>query len=212
MESKIFDLGIIDFLEGHAFQKKIFEEVKSNKYNSALILCQHNPVITLGRQANKANILANADILKKKGISVYPIERGGDVTYHGPGQITAYPIFNLNYFKKDIHWFLRNLEQVAIDFLAGLGIMGVRRVDLTGVWIERRKIASLGIAVRSWITFHGLTINIKEEDLSNFKFIRPCGMDIEMTSVETVLRKKLSKGDAISLKRDLISKFKEAIW
>lgn len=211
MELKIVDLEIIDFLEAWNLQKKTFEEVKSGKYGSALIICQHNPVITLGRQARQENILVDEGILKVKGIQLHTIERGGGVTYHGPGQITIYPIFNLNYFKKDIHWFLRSLEEVAIDFLSDFRITGIRKPDLTGVWVAGKKIASIGIAIRNWITFHGLTINIKEADLANFKLIRPCGMDVEMTSVETVSGRKFLDGDMFSIKKGLVSKFKEVL-
>ncbi len=201
---KIIDLGLIDFLEAWNFQKKTFEEVKSGKYESALIICRHNPVITLGRQAKRENILVDEGSLKEKGIALYSIERGGDVTYHGPGQITVYPIYNLNHLKKDIHWFLRRLEEVAIDFLADFGIIGLRRLGLTGVWVGDKKIASIGIAIKDWITFHGLTINIKEEDLSNFRLIRPCGMDVEMASMEAALNREIEINNT---KSNLISSF-----
>ena len=100
---EIFDLGLIDFSRAWSFQKEIFNRVKSGQLKSALILCSHYPVITLGRTANRKNILASEQTLKSKGIPLYEIERGGDVTYHGPGQLSVYPIFNLNYFKRDIH-------------------------------------------------------------------------------------------------------------
>jgi len=187
MAIEIFDLGLIDFKSAYAFQKSIFEDVKSGKIDSALITCSHPPVLTLGRQIKPQNILASADELRRNGISVEQIERGGDVTYHGPGQLIAYPLFNLALYRKDIHWFLRKLETVIINLLAGFGIEAERRQGLTGVWVGEKKIASIGIAIRSWITFHGLSINIKKDDLANFRLIRPCGMDIEMTSMESVL-------------------------
>jgi len=122
---------------------------------------------------------------------MYEIERGGDVTYHGPGQLIVYPVFNLTYLKKDIHLFLRQLEGLAMDFLSDFGIKGLRYKGLTGVWIDKKKVASIGIAIRNWITFHGMSINIKKDDLDNFSLIEPCGMDIEMTSLETVLGKNI---------------------
>lgn len=187
MQFKVFDLGLVDFKKAWDFQKEVFFQVKNDRFKSALILCQHYPVITLGRSATRKNIFACDAELKNKGIKVYEIERGGDVTYHGPGQLTAYPIFNLNYLKKDIHWFLRYLEDIIIGCLSDLGTRAHRISGLTGVWVNKRKIASIGIAIKNWITFHGFTINIKKEDLTNFSLIRPCGMDIMVTSLESVL-------------------------
>jgi len=208
MEFKVFDLGLIYFKKAWEFQRKIFQDVKSGLLESGLILCQHYPVITLGRTANKKNILASEQELKMRGITISEIERGGDVTYHGPGQLMAYPIFNLNYLKKDIHLFLRQLEGITITLLSDFGIEASRYQGLTGVWVGKEKIASIGIAIRNWITFYGLSINIKKDDLDNFRFIRPCGMDIEMTSLETVLNRDI-KIDC--LKDGLVHKFKEAV-
>jgi len=205
MEFRAFDLGLVDFEKGRQFQKEIFNDIKNNHFDAALIICRHYPVITMGRHANKENIKVSLSELKKRAICLYEAERGGDITYHGPGQLTIYPIINLNYLKKDIHLFLRRLEGLAIDFLSDFGIKGLRHKGLTGVWIDKsrpfysnaydsgkegrdkQKIASIGIAIRNWITFHGMSINIKKDDLDNFKLIKPCGMDIEMTSLETVL-------------------------
>ncbi len=183
----IFDLGLIDYKSALRYQREMFTEAKNGTFKSALIICRHFPVITLGRRADKNNILAGGIELVKRGISVYEIERGGDVTYHGPGQLIAYPIFNLNFFKKDIHWFLRRIESVIISVLSDFGVDSARRPGYTGVWVKGQKIASIGIAIRNWITFHGVSLNITTNDLENFRVIRPCGMDIEMTSLETVL-------------------------
>jgi len=191
MDFRVFNLGLVDFKKALQFQKEIFQEIKNNYFNGALILCQHYPVITMGRQASAENIRVSPLELRKRRIPVYEIERGGDVTYHGPGQLTVYPIFNLAYFKKDIHLFLRQLEGLVIDLLSDFGIKGLRYKGLTGVWIDKNKVASIGIAIRNWITFHGMSINIKRDDLHNFSLIRPCGMDIEMTSIETVLAKNM---------------------
>ena len=198
MDIRVFDLGLVDFPRSYEFQKHVFNKVRSGSIQSALIVCRHRPVITLGRSADKFNIINTS------GIPVYPIERGGDVTYHGPGQITIYPIFNLALFKKDLHWFLRELEQAAIDFLAVFGAKGERKDGLTGVWVDEEKIASIGIAVRNWISFHGISINIKDDDLSGFRQIRPCGMDIEMTSLETVLGREV---DMEEVKGKIIGRF-----
>jgi lipoyl(octanoyl) transferase len=203
MSLKIIDLGLIDFKKAWDLQKDVFSAVRRGDYHFALILCRHLPVFTLGRRANKANILAQKDIPS------YEIERGGDVTYHGPGQLTAYPIFDLHYFKKDLNFFLRYLEQVVIDLLGDFGIKGERLNGLTGVWVKEgeawSKIASIGISVKNWITFHGVSINIKKDDLVNFSLIRPCGMDIKMTSLESLLERDI---EIDSLKDNLINKFK----
>lgn len=204
MQFRFFDLGLVEFKQAWDFQKEIFAKVKNNEFNAGLICCQHYPVITLGRSANRSHILINQNELTAKGISIYEIERGGDVTYHGPGQLVIYPILNLNYFKKDIDLFLRNLEGIVITLLAKFAIIAKRYRGLTGVWVERKKIASIGIAIKHWITFHGLAINIKNDDLENFSLIRPCGMDIMMTSMETVLNKEVSINSVKIILRDIL--------
>lgn len=191
MELKIFDLGLVDFKKAWDFQKEKFNEVKEGRIPNAVIFCRHNPVITLGRQANPRNILVTKTELQKKGISVYEIERGGDVTYHGPGQLMIYPLINLTLVKRDIHLFLRNLEKIAIEAFAELGILTQRVSGLTGVWLGNKKIASIGIAIKNWITYHGIALNIKQDDLENFSLIRPCGMDIMMTSLEASLEGRI---------------------
>lgn len=205
MQIEEFDLGLIDFKNAWDFQKEAFKAVKYQQIPSALILCQHNPVITISRTADRRNILINEAELHSRGIQIYEIERGGDVTYHGPGQIIAYPVFNLRYFQKDIHKFLRYLEGIAIDLLSDFGISAETIPGLTGVWVEGRKIASIGIAIRQWITFHGLSINIKKNDLENFSLIKPCGMDIEMTSLEDEAGRDI---EIESVKQSLTYKFR----
>ena len=200
MQCKIFDLGLIEFGRALDFQKGIFRRVKNNEFSGALVICRHYPIITFGRAFKEENILADETQLKRKDIQLYNIKRGGDVTYHGPGQLIVYPIVNLSHFRKDIHWFLRELEGIAIAALTRFGISGVRVKDKTGVWVGDKKIASIGVAIRQWITFHGLAINVKRDDLHNFTLIKPCGMDIMMTSMETVLDKEVA-----------IEKVKEAI-
>jgi len=206
MEFKVFDLGLIEFKQAWHFQKAALLQVKEGSLTSALILCQHCPVITLGRLSDKRNILATQDELKAKGVEIFQIERGGDVTYHGPGQLIAYPVFNLQLFKKDIHFFLRQLEEVAIDLLSDFGVTSLRQPGLTGVWVNKNKIASIGIAIKNWITFHGLSINIKKDDLSGFRMIKPCGLDIEMTSLEIETGRDIG---IETIKKNLIAKFKD---
>jgi len=183
---KIFDLGLCDYKDALAFQEEVFAQVKDSLLESALIVCRHHPVITLGRAAKKTNVLAGITQLQASNIPVYEVPRGGDVTYHGPGQLIAYPVFNLALIKKDIHYFLRLLEDTAIDMLAGFNIRGERKQGFTGVWVGEEKISSIGIAIKNWVSFHGISLNVKKDDLGNFSFIRPCGMDIKMTCLESL--------------------------
>lgn len=206
MHFEVFDLGLVDFRKAQELQKEILFKVKDGSLESGLIICQHYPIITLGRTADKKNILVGEQELNQRGIATYLAERAGDVTYHDPAQLTAYPVFNLDSLKKDIHLFLRQLEEVVILFLRDLGISGQRISGLTGVWVDKQKIASIGIAIKNWITFHGLSINVKKDGLKNFGLIRPCGMDIEMTSLETILAKDIAID---SLKHNLIHKFRD---
>lgn len=191
MEFSVYDLGLVDYSKACAFQKETFEKVKLGILSSALIFCRHNPVITLGRSARRKNILVPEPKLETKGIKVIPVERGGDITYHGPGQLMVYPVFNLAHLRKDIHWFLRELEEAVIGALSEYGIRAQQRPGLTGVWVGKAKIASIGIAIKNWITFHGISINIKSDDLKNYKLIRPCGMDIEMISIESLINREV---------------------
>ena len=208
MDLEIFDLGLINYFTAWQIQKEIFKAVKFGFLESSLVICRHNPVITAGRSAKPGNILASQERLRKLGIRIYGIERGGDVTYHGPGQITVYPILNLNLIKKDLRWFLRQLEESVIDFLSEFDVKAERRDSLTGVWVDGKKIASIGIAVKNWITFHGLSLNIKKDDLKNFKMIRPCGLNAEMTSLESLLNEKIEIED---VKLSLISKIRDTL-
>jgi len=149
-----------------------------------LLLVEHPPVVTLGRSFQAQNLSTPRHILTARGIEVFDIERGGDVTFHGPGQLVGYPIFDLREHRQDLHWFLRQIEETLIHALAGLGIEGQRKERYTGVWIENRKIASIGIHVRQWVSWHGFALNVTT-DLSYFDTIVPCGIaGVEMTSIQ----------------------------
>ncbi len=204
MEYKVFDLELVEYNRAWQLQRELFLKVKKKELNAALILCRHHPVITLGRGVEEKNLLVSADKLQDLGISVYNVDRGGDITYHGPGQLVVYPILDLSFLRKDIHWYLRRLEDLIIGSLEDSGARVQRRQGLTGAWVGDRKIASVGIAIKSWIAFHGLSINIEKQGNEFFSLIRPCGMDIEMISLEEVLGRKV---DSALIKRSLISKF-----
>jgi len=208
MQSKIFDLGLVNFGYAWQFQKGIHAQVKMSSIPAALILCRHYPVVTAGRLANKQNLLVSLADLNSAGVKYFELERGGDMTYHGPGQLTVYPVINLHDFRCDLHWYLRQLEKIIIKCLADFGVVGQRIKGFTGVWVNDKKIASIGIAVKNWITWHGISVNIKSDDLDNFHLIRPCGMDIEMTSLESELKSNI---EIESVKENIIHNFKDTI-
>jgi lipoyl(octanoyl) transferase len=192
MQIKLFDLGLIGYEQALSKQQEVFAEVLRGSLDSALITCRHYPVITYGRQAGLTNLKVSQGELKSRGIELSKTERGGDITYHGPGQLMVYPILNLNYFRRDIHWYLRKLEELAMGLLEEFAVFGQVKPGLTGVWWQEQKIASIGIAIRKWITFYGFALNIKKDDLESFSLIRPCGMDIRMASVESVLGTRIA--------------------
>ena len=148
-----------------------------------LLLVEHDPVMTLGRSTKGSSLPIPAADLPAHGVEVFEVERGGDVTFHGPGQLVGYPIVDLQQLKPDLHWYLRELEGALIDALATLGIPGQRSPGQTGVWVGPRKIASIGVHVKKWVTLHGFALNVTT-DLKYFDLIVPCGIDgVEMTSV-----------------------------
>ena len=148
-----------------------------------LLLVEHNPVVTLGRGTRSSSLILPPSELEARGYQVFEVERGGDVTYHGPGQLVGYPIFDLTTHRPDLHWYLRELEATLISALGALEIPAERRPGLTGVWTQGRKIASIGIHVKQWVTFHGFALNVVN-DLASFGLIVPCGIEnVEMTSV-----------------------------
>jgi lipoate-protein ligase B len=149
-----------------------------------LILLEHNPVVTLGRSSKDKNLVASGEFLASRGVELYEVERGGDVTFHGPGQLVGYPIIDLKRHKQDLHWYLRQLEQTLISTLAAFGLVAARNPGFTGVWTSGRKIASIGVHARDWVTWHGFALNVST-DLSFFDLIVPCGIDgVVMTSLE----------------------------
>ena len=179
---RILDLGIIEYKKAWALQKKLWKEVFEGK-EEVFIILRHPPVITLGRSSHKENVLVEVEILKKKGVEIFEVERGGDVTFHGLGQWVGYPIIDLRKRKRDVHLYLRNLEEVIIKALSHYSIEGKRIPKMTGVWVGRKKIASIGVAISHWITYHGFAFDIKDEK-EYFSLINPCGLGKEMTSLE----------------------------
>jgi len=160
--------------------------------DDALLLVEHPPVITLGRSTKATSLPLSADAIRARGVEVHEVERGGDVTFHGPGQLVGYPIVDLKRHKKDLHWYLRQVEQALIDALATFGITGDRVEKYTGVWVGPRKVASIGVHARDWVTWHGFALNVTTA-LSYFDLIVPCGIHgVEMTSVARELGRDVS--------------------
>jgi lipoyl(octanoyl) transferase len=152
-----------------------------------LLLVEHPPVVTLGRSFRPEHLPTTVDALRQRGVGVFEIERGGDVTFHGPGQLVGYPIYDLREHRQDLHWYLRQLEAALMRALAPFGIEGARSEGYTGVWTSGRKIASIGIHVKQWVTWHGFALNVTT-DLSFFDLIVPCGIPgVVMTSVQREL-------------------------
>jgi len=154
-----------------------------------LLVVEHDPVVTLGRGTRAGSLPLPRSELERRGVEVFEVERGGDVTFHGPGQLVGYPVMNLRQHREDLHWYLRRLEAGLIAALARLGVEAGPNPGLTGVWTGNRKIASIGIHVKQWVTFHGFALNVST-DLSYFDLIVPCGIkDVIMTSVARELRR-----------------------
>ena len=181
--------GQLDYSFAHALQLNLREKVERENIPGFFLLIEHPPVFTLGRGASRSHLLVDESVLDKEGIKVYEIERGGDITYHGPGQIVGYPIINLNFWEKDVHLFLRSLEEVLIQFLKRFKVEGFRLPPYTGVWVNQetpQKIAAIGVAVKKWITYHGFALNISTF-LPHFNYIIPCGIsDKGVTSLERI--------------------------
>ena len=187
----ILPLGRMPYGEALTLQRDLAaRRIAGDEPNDLLLLVEHPPVITLGRGFQSQHLPTPRATLEARGIEVHDIERGGDVTFHGPGQLVGYPIFDLTGHRQDLHWFLRQLEEALITAIADFGIAGERVAGYTGVWTSGRKIASIGIHVRQWVTWHGFALNVTT-DLSYFDLIVPCGIpDVQMTSILAELEER----------------------
>jgi lipoyl(octanoyl) transferase len=200
------NLDTIDYNEAWDLQKTIFELRYKQKINDVLLLLEHPNTYTLGKTADEKNLIGNQEYLNKNKISVYDIDRGGDITYHGPGQIVGYPIIDLNNWGKDTGKYLRALEEIIIRTCADYGLTVTRVPKFTGVWIEDRKIAAIGIKVTRWITMHGFALNVNT-DLSLYNGIIPCGItNKEVTSLKKELNTEV---DLAEVKLKILSHTKE---
>ena len=179
---QVRELGRIAYGPALELQQELIAARKAGTVADHLLLLEHPHVITLGRNGHRENLLASPEIMERAGISFFPTDRGGDVTYHGPGQLVAYPILDLREWKRDVGAFVRAVEQTIIDTLADYGIAAGRIPKLTGVWVNDRKIAAIGVHISRWVTSHGLALNVTT-DLSYFQYIVPCGLTKPVTSM-----------------------------
>ena len=202
----LIDLGRIDYEECYKIQKDMVRRRRLSEIEDTIILAEHNEVFTIGRAGDMDNVLIPNDMLLSSGLKVLRVDRGGDVTFHGPGQLIAYPIINLKDTGRDLHSYLRDLEEVAIRLLNDYGVNAERMQGRTGVWVSSKKIASVGVGASNWVTFHGMSVNINCS-LKFFSMINPCGMkDVEMTSLERLKGQEIRMIDA---KNRMTKYFKE---
>ncbi len=184
-------LGLIDYQEAFNLQNCLVQARLEGKIDDVVLLLQHPPVITIGKSGKIENIFAPSNLLQEKGIKVLATDRGGDVTFHGPGQLIIYPILNLRHFGLSVPDYVWHLEEVVIRLLSRLGIRGERMGKWRGVWVKGEKIASLGIHLSRWVSKHGLALNV-HTDLDYFNFINPCGTGRRATSIAKVLGKEIA--------------------
>ena len=182
---ELIDVGRIGYARALALQTDMVERRKRGEIPDHLLILEHPHVITMGRNGHMDNVLASADILQRAGIELHHTDRGGDVTYHGPGQIVGYPIMDLREWKRDVVAYLRALEQVLIEALAEFSIDGARMPGATGVWVDGAKVAAIGVHISRWVTSHGFALNL-DTDLDYFKYIVPCGLTRPVTSMRTL--------------------------
>jgi len=217
---QVIDAGLIPYADALDMQTAKFNELIEHKMSGhsnadahCLYLCEHYPVITLGKSAREQNILLPEALLQEKGIELFHISRGGDVTFHGPGQITGYPILDLEFFSSDIKLYMRMLEEVMIRTIATYGIEGYRIEEATGVWVnsvqdgQPKKIAAFGVKTSRWVTMHGFALNV-DVDLNYFNFIHPCGFtDKGVTSIKNECRETCDEIEMDAVKRVLLDNF-----
>lgn len=190
----LVNLATVPYADALTLQHRLVDARKRGALNDTLLLLEHPPTFTLGRNGNDENILASSEYLRQLGIAVFRVERGGDVTYHGPGQLVGYPILDLHNFRMDVGWFVRSMEEALILALGDFGIRGKRIEKLVGVWVEQSspvqpeaKLVQIGARIEQWVTYHGFALNV-DPNLAHFDLIIPCGIsDKAVTSMTRVL-------------------------
>ncbi|HKI12984.1 MAG TPA: lipoyl(octanoyl) transferase LipB [Candidatus Acidoferrum sp.] len=199
----ITDLGLIPYTEACALQQRLAAARKAGAMEDVLLLCEHPHVITLGRNAKRENLLVSEHVLRQKGVELHATNRGGDVTYHGPGQIVGYPILNLGAIKRDVGWYVRMLEEAMISVSGDFGLTAFRIPGKTGIWVQggerteatEEKLGAIGVHISRWVTTHGFAYNVST-DLRYFDLIVPCGISgHKATSLEKLLSRSISAED-----------------
>ncbi len=183
--------GLTPFAAAWALQRRLVAARQQGIISDVVILLEHQPVVTIGRSGDHGHLLVPRDLLAQRGVEVYDIERGGSATYHGPGQLVAYPILDLRALDEDVVRFMRALEESVIRTVADFGITGSRRRGFPGVWVGEAKIAAVGVAVKRRVTMHGLALNVTT-DLEPFTWINPCGLGRPVTSMTQVLGREVT--------------------
>ena len=201
MQIAFADMGRTKYADAWEFQRQIFDLRHYGLVGDTLLVTEHDPVYTIGKGGDENHLLASEEELKNGGISLFRIDRGGDITYHGPGQLVGYPIIDLQDYKADLHWYLRSLEEVLILALEEFDIDGVREEGMTGVWVKGEKIAAIGVKISRWITMHGFALNVNT-DLSKFDRIIPCGIFHKgVTSMQRILERDIPMEEVRSVVR-----------
>jgi lipoyl(octanoyl) transferase len=200
----IVDLGFIGYADAFELQKRIVAARKADAIGDVLLLCEHPHVITLGRSGKRENLLASERVLAQKGVEFHATNRGGDITYHGPGQIVGYPVIQLSAIRRDVVWYVRMLEEVMIRTCGNFGVVARREEGKSGVWIDSvagnldaaEKIGAIGVHISRWVTSHGFAFNVAT-DLRYFELIVPCGIaERKATSLEKVLGRAVKRNEA----------------
>lgn len=193
----IIKYDCLDYKKAYQLQLELRDQRQKNEINDTLLLVEHPAVLTIGTSGSRDNLVVSSDYLNQKGIKVFESSRGGDITYHGPGQIVGYPILNLKEHNQDLHWLVRTYEEIFIQLLKDYDIDAQRIKGLTGVWVGNKKITAIGVAVRHWISYHGFAFNVNP-DLDHFSYIIPCGItDKGVTSLAKKLGSKVNKEKVI---------------
>ena len=188
----VYRIGLIEYEIACRLQKYLYHKRLDEKIHDVLLLLEHPPTLTIGKSGRLENILVSANQLRQNGVSLFSTERGGDVTYHGPGQLVAYPIISLTQRGRDVHAYVYDLEEVVISTLKDFSINAERDKSHAGVWIQNEEVAAIGLHIRKWVTMHGFALNVNP-DLKNFSLINPCGFsDRQATSMSRILGRSIS--------------------
>jgi len=192
-----YQLGLIEYSEANNLQRKLLHQRLDGKISDILLLLEHPPTITIGKSGKLENILASQEQLSKEGIAVFFTDRGGDVTYHGPGQLVGYPIIDLRRRGKDVHKYVRDLEEVILRTLRSFSISACRDINHAGVWVKEDEVAAIGLIIKRWVSMHGFALNINP-NLEHFSLINPCGFsNRRATSMSKLLGQEVSMEEVI---------------